>query len=78
MFLFNSDGSTFSSDKEGDGFKYLLNINTTGVCPGREYVTLLNSSITVNADWTHLPQLYGTVFLKTFDMCNQLAFSRNF
>ena len=33
---------------------------------------------TVNADWTNLLQLYGTVFLKTFDMCNQLAFSRNF
>ena len=47
MFLFNSDGSTFSSDKEGDGFKYLLNINTTGVCPGRESATLLNSSITM-------------------------------
>ena len=47
MFLFNSDGATFNSDKEGDGFKYLLNINTTGVCPGRESATLLNSSITI-------------------------------
>jgi hypothetical protein len=33
---------------------------------------------TVNADLTNLPQLYGTVFFKTFDMCNHLAFSKNF
>jgi hypothetical protein len=46
MFLFNSDGSTFNSDKEGDGFKYLLSINTTGVCHGRESATLLNINTT--------------------------------
>ena len=39
---------------------------------------LISRKHTMNADLTNLPQVYGTVFLKTFDMCNQLSFSRNF